>query len=63
MQVLFTMILWHVVAPTVKIYIAKFAPALPSDQQGRTYVRTRVMKVAEGFDVWSSNSPESARVS
>ena len=53
MQVLFTMMLFlrHVVAPTVKIYVAKLAPTLPSDQQGRTYVGTRVMKVAEGFDV------------
>lgn len=45
----------------MKIYIAKVAPTLPSDQLGRTYVRTRVINVAEGFDVMSGNSPGSAR--
>lgn len=53
------LLLWYVVAPTVKIYIAKVAPTSPSDQPGRAYVRTRVTKVAEGFDVMSGNSSES----
>lgn len=45
----------------MKMYVAKVAPPSPSDQPGRPYVRTRVIKVVEGFDVMSGKSPESAR--